>query len=139
MTLNNDDENNDFSLALEHWIKAYEKTSHVDIESFETYSTQFFEQVNNQAIDAKTLIGKLCIYTFCGITISSTAKYHKEDDDMEIEEIPVLTMILHPFKESCSIIFGKKEVLFGVSVDDDNPKKDVKAIEFTDPSTLFTP
>jgi hypothetical protein len=137
MTLNN--ENNDFSLASEHWIEAYDTSSHVDIESFKTYSTQFLEQVNNPAIDAKNLIGKLCIYTFSGIAISSTAKYHSDNNDTDIEEIPVLTTILHPFKESRSITFSKKEVLFGVSVDNDNPKKEVKTIEFVEPSTLFAP
>jgi hypothetical protein len=137
MTLN--DENNDYSLASEHWIEAYNKTSHVDIESFDTYSTQFFEQVNNQAIDAKNLIGKLCINTFNGFAISSTAKYTSENNDSETEEIPFLTVFLHPFKESRSITFGKKEVLFGVMADDDNPNKEVKTLEFVDPITLFKP
>jgi hypothetical protein len=131
MTLNED--NNDYSLASEHWIEAYNKSSHVDIESFEVYSAQFFEQVDNQAIDAKNLIGKLCIYTFSSFAISSTAKYTSENNDSEIEEIPFLTVILHPFKESRSITFGKKEVLFGILADDDNPKKEVKTLEFVDP------
>jgi hypothetical protein len=122
MTLNNDETNN-YGLASEHWIDAYDNTSHVDLESFETFSTQFLEQVNNPAIDAKNLIGKLCLYTFSGIAISSMAKYQSDTNDKEIEEIPVLTLILHPFKESRSITFGKKEVLFGVSVDNDNPKR----------------
>jgi hypothetical protein len=138
MTVNNDETNN-YGLASEHWIDAYDNTSHVDLESFEIFSTQFLEQVNNPVIDAKNLIGKLCLYTFSGIAISSMAKYHSDTVDKQIEEIPVLTLILHPFKESRSITFGKKEVLFGVSVNNDNPKKEVKTIEFIDPSNLFAP
>jgi hypothetical protein len=58
---------------------------------------------------------------------------------LEIKEIPFLMVILHPFKESHSITLGKKEVLFGVLADDNNPKKEVKTLKFVFPITLFTP
>jgi hypothetical protein len=102
MTINNN-ENIDYSHASKHWIEAYDNMSHVDLESFETFSTQFLEQVNNPAIDAKDLIGNLCINTFSGIAISSMVKYHAEASDSEIKEIPALTVFLHCFKESKSL------------------------------------
>jgi hypothetical protein len=54
-----------------------------------------------------------------------------------MEEIPVLTVILCPFKESRLSTFGKKETLFGILANNKNPKAEVKPIEFLKPLELF--
>jgi hypothetical protein len=139
MTFNNENNGNyDLSLASEHWLDAYNTNSTPDLESFDTFSSQFLEQVNNPDIDAANLIGNLCLFTFSAVAFSSMVKYRGGGaDETEMEEIPVLTIILHPFKESRLGTFGKKESLFGVLVNNKNPKVEAKPIEFLKPLNLF--
>jgi hypothetical protein len=112
MTINS--ENYNPNLASEHWIDAYNTGSHVDLDNFETFTSQFLEQVNNPFISAKDLISCLCFNTFCGIAFTSSAKFRAEPDDPEFTEVPVLNIVYHPFKESRLMTFGEKDTLFGV-------------------------
>jgi hypothetical protein len=124
--------------ASEHWIDAYCTGGNVDLDSFENYSNQFLDQVNKPNITPGDLIGTLCMNTFSGIAFSSLVKYRIDDGDTaEFEEVPVVSMVLYPFKASKSITFGDKEVLFGVVVNEENPKRDVKPIEFVKPMEIF--
>jgi hypothetical protein len=111
MTVNN--ENNNSNLASEHWIDAYNTGTHVDLENFETFTSQFLEQANDPDILAEDLITCLCFNTFSGFAFSSLAEYRVEPDDTNFEEVPFLNIIHHPFKESRLMKFGEKDTLFG--------------------------
>jgi hypothetical protein len=125
--------------ASEHWIDAYCTGGNVDIDSFENYSNQFLEQVTKPDITAAELIGSLCVNTFSGVAFSSIAKFRIDEGSTDFEEVPVVSMVLHPFKASKSLTFGEKEPLFGVVVDDTDPKKNVAPVEFVKPIAIFKP
>jgi hypothetical protein len=95
-------------------------------------------QVTDQTTTAETLIGNLCINTFSGVAISSLVDYKMGGDGTKVETIPVLNVILHPFKEIRSTSFKEGEKLFGIIVDSHDPKKEVKTIEFLKPLETFS-
>jgi hypothetical protein len=54
--------------------------------------------------------------------------------------IPVLSIILHPFKESNLMDkFGSKESLFAIHTNRANPDKPTEVIEFINPLEVFSP
>jgi hypothetical protein len=135
MTINT---NNDPTKTAEVWIEAYSMGNHPDLRSFENFSGNFLKEVNNPSIKAENLISTLCAYPFSGIAISSLVKIkHKGDQGDGEEVIPVLTVIHHPFKDSPSPTFRKSDSLFGIFIDESNPKKEIQAIEFEDPRETF--
>jgi hypothetical protein len=125
--------------ASEHWIDAYSTGGNVDVDSFENYSNQFLEQVTKHDITAAELIGSLCVNTFSGVAFSSIAKFRLDEGSTDFEEVPVVSMVLHPFKASKSLTSGEKEPLFGVVVDDTDPKKNVAPVKFVKPIATFKP
>jgi hypothetical protein len=79
------------------------------------------------------------VNTFSAIAVSSlTNAKEGSGGHGNNEEVPVLTILLHPFKESHSLAFRNKETLFGIHVNRGDPKKDVQAIEFVKPLELFS-
>jgi hypothetical protein len=66
---------------------------------------------------------------------SGTGDGQEEEDD----EIPVLSVVLHPFKESRAISFSEKEKLFGIHANRIDPSKDIQVIELNKPLELFAP
>jgi hypothetical protein len=143
MTLNN--EEFDFSKASGNWIEAYNTMSYSDIEAIENYSTQFLSETNDPTIDAEDLICTLCVYSFSAVAVSCMVKYTGTNNETgdgqsdEKEEIPVLSVILHPFKESRAISFSEKEKLFGIHASRIDPEKDCQVIEIEEPLKLFAP
>jgi hypothetical protein len=134
----NNKENYDSTKASETWMDAYAIGSHVDLEAFEQFSGQFLSQVTDPSVTAKNLIGNLCINTFSGVAISSLVDYKMGGDGTKVETIPVLNIILHPFKELRTISFKEGEKLFGILIDSQNPKQEVKMIEFLRPLETFS-
>jgi hypothetical protein len=136
MTINN---NYDPTKTSEVWLEAYNMGNHPDLRSFENFSGNFLKEVNKPSIKAKNLISNLCTHPFSGVAVSSlmTIK-HKGDAGDGVETVPVLTLIHHPFKDSPSPNFRKSDSLFGIIVDESNPKKEIKIIEFEDPHLTFS-
>jgi hypothetical protein len=142
MTYNNDYNLNKASL---NWIEAYKTTNYPDMEAFENYSTQFLSQVNDPTIDADDLICTLCMNTFSAVAFSSMVKRttnyttsEEKDSETNEEEIPVLSIVLHPFKESRALSFGGKERLFGIYANRSDPTKDSQVVEFVEPLESFS-
>jgi hypothetical protein len=135
MTINT---NYEATKTSEVWIEAYTMGNHPDLRSFENFSGNFLKEVNNPSIKVESLISTLCTHPFSGIAVSSfmTIK-HKGDDGDDVETIPVLTVIHHPFKDSPSPAFRKSDSLFGIIIDEANPKSEIQTIEFDDPRTTF--
>lgn len=136
MTIN-DFENYDSSKASETWMDAYATGNHVDLETFEQYSIQFLSQATDPTATAEELIGNLCLNTFSGVAISSLVEYKMGGDETKVEKIPVLNIILHPFKEIRSTSFKEGEKLYGILVDSQDPKQEVKTLEFLKPMEIF--
>jgi hypothetical protein len=136
MTLN--DKNDENKSTTEIWTEAYITRTYPDIKSIESFSLHFLSQVNDHNITAE-LIGNLCIHTFSCFAISSMSSTNSEDTDTEPQKIPVLSLILHPFKEQRSPSFSSRETLFGVILNSSSPKIGVKTIEFNNPLDLFKP
>jgi hypothetical protein len=127
------------------WIEAYNTTNFPDMEAFENYSSQFLSQAYDPTIDADELICSLCINTFSAVAFSSMVKKTNEntgdggtDYRTEDEEIPILSVILHPFKESRALSFGEKEKLFGIHTNKSDPLKDFQVVEFVNPLDFFS-
>jgi hypothetical protein len=136
MTINED---YDITKSSEIWLEAYSIGDHPDLRSFENFSGNFLKEVNNPSIKAENLISSLCNYTFSGLAVSSLTKVkHKGDEGDDEDIVPFLTIIHHPFKDSPSPTFRKGDSLFGVIVDETNPKKEIQTIEFNDLRTTFS-
>jgi hypothetical protein len=84
MTIN-DKENYDSTKASETWMDAYAIGSHVDLEAFEQFSSQFLSQVTYPSVTAENLIGNLCINTFSGVAISSLVDYKMGGDGTKLK------------------------------------------------------
>jgi hypothetical protein len=137
MTFNKDNDDHEPKLASEHWIDSYNTSTHVDLDNFETFTTQFLEQANKPDTSAENLIKCVCNNTFSGVAFSSMAKYRTEPDETELIEAPILNIVHHPFKESRLENFSKKEALYGIVVRA-NPKEEIRTVEFIKPIELFT-
>jgi hypothetical protein len=88
----------------ETWIEAYTSGSYSDLEAFENYSTQFFAKKNDPNIKAEELISTLCVNTFSAIlsvsALTDPTRGGSDEKGTENENlIPVLTILLQPFKE----------------------------------------
>jgi hypothetical protein len=141
MTVNNYDENK----ASKNWIDAYKSGSYSDIEKLDNFSSQFLSQANDPSIDVEHLIGTLCVNNFSALAISSMAEVGDPGNNVEGQEmtevIPVLSIILHPFKElNLTDKFGSKESLFAIHTNRaDQDNKPIEVIEFINPLEVFSP
>jgi hypothetical protein len=140
MTINKNSNNDNYEdKSTETWIEAYQNRSFPDIKSFESFSLQFLSQVNDHNIKPEELISILCVNNFSCFAVSSLSPTKQDDSEVDPENIPMLSLILHPFKEVRSLTFNKKEKLFGIILNMSRPKEGIKTLEFNDPLEIFTP
>jgi hypothetical protein len=140
MTINNNSNNDNYEdKSTETWIEAYQNRSFPDIKSFKSFSLQFLSQINDHNIKPEELISIFCVNNFSCFAISSLSPVKRDNTEANPENIPMLNLILHPFKEVRSLTFNKKETLFGIILNMSRPKEGIKTIEFNDPLEIFTP
>jgi hypothetical protein len=125
--------------TTEIWLDAYISGGYHDIETFESFSLHFLSKVNDHLIKEDELIADLCINTFSAIAVSSFIKINTDGSKHGFENVPVLSLFLHPFKEIRSSAFGKDETLFSVLINPSKPQAGVKTIEFGNALELFKP
>lgn len=117
--------------SSEIWIDAYDSGDFPDIEAFEDLSLQFLTKVNDTSTKVNDLISTMCTYTFCGAAISSLVKL-----EGDIEK-PLLSVLVHPFKQSRSPTFSDKETLFAILPSVPNPETEVATVEILNPIEFF--
>jgi hypothetical protein len=133
----NKKENNPNKASAKHWIDAHQLGAYyLDLESFENYILSFLKKdANNPNIKATNQIkNNLCINTSSRVVMSSLVKIKHTKNEGDFDKIPVVSMIVHPFKESHLTAFIAKELLLGIIINALKLKAEIMVVKFLDPA-----